>query len=749
MKKIPWIPLLIALFVGFQGAFWYQSAVEKKEDLFLTFDYSSDISGFTDLFYSESEGFSGDKRLREAIWDTRSQMGLLQFKLPESSFKFIRIDPIEHGSGHIVYAHPRIQNGAGEIIQKLSIETAGGGFQLSNMDVGEDSVAVVMNDTTDAHFVITFAEPTIVATYSSFSHKAVFYGLCFFGAGVITYFFVIGIQRVLSLPACSRFLERSLNYLENTSLLRLATFVFAVILFQRFFVFVYYFDSIKTYLSQNNGGDFLTWQYSDIEGLKEHFWRTIYYLQQNPPIPDMIVGFFNNVLPRFAAHYALVLMQGVITAVTCALSVKLLSYFLPKKHLWIGALLALAFGLSSDKIIMEYNWFGQTMYEDLNNVFMMLAFLSFAEFQKTQKWYWVAAVGITYALLALTRATFSYLFPLPLIFLLVATKGFRRMIMVTCVFLLFLGTLQFSWILKNKYVYGYLSPSNSTWAGFIVMTGLAQVGYGEDFFNYMMEHQDRYPEWFIKMHEGRKRPFFWGEIIERQKLMPQDVLEFDQKIYDIVGKTRRYANTMAIKVFSDQYAKVYIDFAKDHPEIILKKFGYGWRSLWRPYKDQAYMFVDPFYVEPILDEPLNIFEAFQKLGPWYGSETVYLNSVEILRENREKIYLFTLNYVPILMRIINLVYMTIIPFALFIMLWYVITGKAKLKDSFLLYLLMVGTVYYLICCVSLVQSGREQCRYRISVDLFIWCLTLINTYWLIFKSKAFFRKQPVIEPESV
>ena len=36
--------------------------------------------------------------------------------------------------------------------------------------------------------------------------------------------------------------------------------------------------------------DWLSWQYLTIDAFSEHFWNSIWYLQQQPPLPNMLFG---------------------------------------------------------------------------------------------------------------------------------------------------------------------------------------------------------------------------------------------------------------------------------------------------------------------------------------------------------------------------------------------------------------------------------------------------------------------------
>jgi len=52
----------------------------------------------------------------------------------------------------------------------------------------------------------------------------------------------------------------------------------------------------------------------------------------------------------------------------------------------------------------------------------------------------------------------------------------------------------------------------------------------------------------------------------------------------------------------------------------------------------------------------------------------------------------------------------------------------------LLWLLLLGLIIYLCMVVSVVENGREECRYRIPVEPAIWVLLAVNLEWLIYRT---------------
>src|SRR5262245_18589521 len=55
-------------------------------------------------------------------------------------------------------------------------------------------------------------------------------------------------------------------------------------------LFHHYFDDLRRLVRTHT--DWLTWQYLSLPALSDHFWSSILFLQQTPPIPNLILGAF-------------------------------------------------------------------------------------------------------------------------------------------------------------------------------------------------------------------------------------------------------------------------------------------------------------------------------------------------------------------------------------------------------------------------------------------------------------------------
>ena len=134
-------------------------------------------------------------------------------------------------------------------------------------------------------------------------------------------------------------------------------------------LFYLYFDDLRHLVRTHR--DWLTWQYLSVPALSDHFWSSILYLQQTPPIPNMILGAFMHVFGwPFGVAYACIVLQAGISIASAMLLFRLLCRLTRPSPAWCAV--ALVFLLSSDLLILEYNSLGQTFYENHTMLLLLL-----------------------------------------------------------------------------------------------------------------------------------------------------------------------------------------------------------------------------------------------------------------------------------------------------------------------------------------------------------------------------------------
>jgi hypothetical protein len=234
-------------------------------------------------------------------------------------------------------------------------------------------------------------------------------------------------------------------------------------------LFYLYFDELRDLVSTHT--DWLTWQYLALPALSDHFWNSILHLQQTPPIPNMILGAFVHAFGwPFGAAYACIALQAAISIASSLLMFRLLCLLTRPSPAHCA--IALVFLLSADLVILEYNS-PDRRSQNLTMLFLLLLVDAFVRRRSSRENPRILAfIGLLTACLALTRASFSYFFVIPLLFL-AASEVPKRQILF---FLFPVFLLHGAWIAKNYAVYDTLSLSTSSWKGMNFANGLLRAG---------------------------------------------------------------------------------------------------------------------------------------------------------------------------------------------------------------------------------------------------------------------------------
>jgi len=202
---------------------------------------------------------------------------------------------------------------------------------------------------------------------------------------------------------------------------------------------------------------------------REHFWASLLYLQQTPPLPNLIYGIavlcFDNTQTLTAF---LVLFCGFLSSVAATMLALLLSRMgIPRS---ICCITALVFAGSTDVLMVEYFAFGQIFYEQLTMVAALCAALSAQKLVQHRDFRASIALGFAIAVLALTRASFSY-FAFPTLIWLLWIFHRRTDFRVIVGFLLPVLLLHGGWALKQKVIQDQWLWATSSWGGLNIFMG--------------------------------------------------------------------------------------------------------------------------------------------------------------------------------------------------------------------------------------------------------------------------------------
>jgi hypothetical protein len=341
--------------------------------------------------------------------------------------------------------------------------------------------------------------------------------------------------------------------------------------------------------------DWLTWQYLPRDAYRLHFWLSLVYLQQTPPLPHLVFGVLLKVAewPVGVAH-GLYLVQALISATTAAVLFALLRRL--RCGLVLSAAVALWFALSTDLYLLELASLGQLIYESgamalvaAACLSLLIAFDASADRKDDIGRRHLITAGCFTALAALTRASFSLLF-IPLALFVAIVVGMRRM----AVFLVAVVLLQGAWCLKNALVFGYLTPATSSWSGINATQGYAFNKAAIAAFERMIvDDPSSYPPWFLK--EIREHGYVsWST--DPAEYAPPDVLARDRAIQHRLEGTNQSPNSIATRLLSDQYLRAWSRFVVRNPGYFIEKVTRAYGIFWQPMASYTAMFVAPVFV---------------------------------------------------------------------------------------------------------------------------------------------------------
>ena len=379
----------------------------------------------------------------------------------------------------------------------------------------------------------------------------------------------------------------------------------------RAYIFWRYSDAVDALIRQNP--DWLTWQFLPIRAYQEHFLDSLWYLQQTPPLPHVVFKLAVSLFdwPIGVGRF-LCLMQGAITIGTSLLLFGIIARICASRL--AAFVLAAAFLLSTDALVLEYNSFGQTFYENLAmllvtatcRLFMVYADPGMSPIRAVRV---AGSMGALAALAALDRASLAYFAAALLPFI-----AYRPRLRNLAAFALPILLLHGGWVLKNAIVYGYVSVATSSWAGVNATNSLRNFGRVDTFVKYVLDHREDYPPWFTKML-AEVGYVHWQYTF--QDYLPLDVKQEEDRIQDMLGGTNPLPNSIGLRLMSDYYLSAMKPFALAHPKLMASKFRTAYALFWQRIGVYGAMFLDPLFVER------RDFALFDVVGRLAGEERQY------------------------------------------------------------------------------------------------------------------------------
>ncbi len=373
----------------------------------------------------------------------------------------------------------------------------------------------------------------------------------------------------------------------------------------RTYLFIQFRASLESLVAKSDG--WLTWQYFAADVLARDLSGSLWYLQQTPPIPTLLLGLL---LKHFSwpmeTTLALLVLQYAISILT-ACGMFLLSRAWGNGPLisWVMSALFLS---SLDLVIMEYNSQAQTFYENLSMLLVVVICWQITELLKTQQSRNAWIVGLSVACLALTRASYSYYFLLPFGFLILFRLRSRRKLLFALMLPMLL--LHGTWCAKNASIYDTLGLSTSSWLGSNLVSGLDNFRAGGLLRLYIRQNSDSVPEWFSRFVADRGSRNVWLDLTG-EKSIPKQYIERDAAIQSDLAGGNPDTNSIARQVVSDLYVRAYLGFVASYPALIADKFTHAYRLFWQPIRDYSgFHFGGLFFVTRLVHSGWDITRFF-------------------------------------------------------------------------------------------------------------------------------------------
>lgn len=484
--------------------------------------------------------------------------------------------------------------------------------------------------------------------------------------------------------------------------------IVSIAILHRAFILIIYSADLNALVVNNP--NWLTWQFPNVKAMTEHFWESILYLQQTPPLPTVILAFVIYLFgwPQGTA-FALIAFQAIISTATTLLLFILL-YKVTQK-IYFSCILAICFLMSTDLLVMEYNSFGQTFYENLAMFLLIIHVYLFWNFWDTHKVLYALFAGLIVSLLALSRASFSYFFLLPVLFLLlkVQQREYRYALLAFCIGLI----PHLVWSAKNYFIYDTFSLSTSSWQGLNFAIGLAKRGNEQKFLGSILQEKYRYPTWFITMLKEHGLVYWQPPIFNNY--IPQIVRDQDAKIQKLFAGSNTTRNSNGQRIISDLYMRAYMRFFIHNPIISMQGFWMSYKLFWQPIRNYASKYLGPLYVN-----------SSTYLGEQFCEQNQFFMTGHWKNKMGKPIRFFTLSIVPELIHILNLIIMHfVVPIVAGVgMAFYLRSYKRTIPVEFFFIL----AIYLYLAMVSNIAEYGENMRFRLSVEPIIW---LISTWGIM------------------
>ena len=487
----------------------------------------------------------------------------------------------------------------------------------------------------------------------------------------------------------------------------------------RAFLFFHYFGDLQSLIAANP--DWLTWQYLGPKLLARDLPSSLLYLQQSPPLPNVLLGVVTRLFGwPYGAAYALIWFQAALSVTAAGLLFRLF-YEINPRWLWAGFAAGVLFLFSADLVVMEYNSFGQTFYENLCMVIVLVMLLASWRLHRDDRAGSSWTIGLCAALLALTRAAYAFV-AAPTLFavlLLAPTRKWQHAGRVLAVVALLHG----GWAVKNLLVFHYASPNTSSWGGGNFAVGFQRAGYDDEFLQFLKSEPERHPEWFNRLMNEKGLALWHPPVFT--DYVPADVRSRDEQIQSVLQGENPAANSIGQRELFEEYLAAYGRFARANPGLIAEKFGKSYLTFWQPIRNYGIQYVSLFATRVSILNVLNVRSTVSSLRHRTLPEPQLLMHGTFPKHEYSPARFYTLDLPAPFILTANFLGVHLLAPLLALAGWATWKRQDAARRQRLLFLTGL-LAWYAYCAVvfNLAEFG-ENVRFRVSVEPLIWVISAL------------------------
>lgn len=458
--------------------------------------------------------------------------------------------------------------------------------------------------------------------------------------------------------------------------------------------------------------------HAPLELLRDHLGVVLLLLQQTPPVSNVIYGLFVQAFSwPHGVTQAVMILQGATSVATAVLLHRVLVALFPAR-LAVVTLVALLFVLDVDLIVLEYNAFGQTFYENLGMLLVLVLAATLLRLRRTAAPRDAALAGLWTALLALTRATWSFFWipALPL----VAWLAGRRRGRAVLAFVLPVLLLQGAWCAKNAWVYGRFTMATSSWTGFNLMNGLRGAGYADVFGRAILERGDE--PWMAEV-------FAPGGSARLPEILPPEHRARDAALEARWGVRNWGFNTAVAGALFAAFERHFTPFALRRPDVVAVKTARAYAIFWQPIANFGRMYISLFTTAARTTSGLDVPGV---VAQWVGGT---LPEGVLLTSGRQVARRFTpvgigsptwLDPPRFLATVVGVHVLAPLAAVLVVRRRRRGAPSTPLEAARATALLVCGVLYVYLALLSSLGEYGENMRFRLGVEPLVWLLTALG-----------------------